>query len=212
MAYTTKMAAALSGATVSQLRHWRRETPAGVVLEPEIATSPTALYSFRDVLALRTCVRLRQLSSLQRVRKAIGNLRDLGEREHLSQYKLVSDGTRIQLVTDEDAVDLTGKPGQRQLVVVMGEIVEPFPIRAGVVIPHLFHPNANVEVDPATQGGHPVVRGTRVPYDLVAELVDDGVAPEKISDFYPAVSADAARDAVAFARYVNSYDLPRRAA
>ena len=79
MAYTTKMAAALSRATTSQLRHWRTETDAGVVLVPGIARSPRVLYSFRDVLVLRTFVHLRNASSLQKIRTALGNLRVLKE-------------------------------------------------------------------------------------------------------------------------------------
>jgi uncharacterized protein (DUF433 family)/DNA-binding transcriptional MerR regulator len=204
------MAAALSGATTSQLRHWRTETDVGVVLVPEIARSPRALYSFRDVLALRTFVHLRNASSLQKIRTALGTLRDLGEREHLSSYRLVTDGRTIQLITDEEAVDLVTKPGQRQVVIVMGEVIEPFPVRAGVVVPHLFHPRKNIEVDPGTQGGHPVIKGTRVPYDAVADLLADGVPPERITDFYPAVSAEAAREAEDFAKYVDSYALAAR--
>ena len=211
MAYTTKMAAALSGATTSQLSHWRRETDVGVLLAPEIADRPRALYSFRDVLALRTCVHLRQALSLQKIRLALGNLRHLGEREHLSSYKLVTDGDTIQFVSDEEAVDLVKRPGQRQVVVAIGDVIEPFPVRAGVVVPHLFHPRDNVEVDPATRGGHPVIKGTRVPYDAVADLLADGVPVERIGEFYPSVSLQAAREAADFAAYVNSYDLAGRA-
>lgn len=211
VAYTTKMAAALSGATTSQLRHWRRETDAGVVLVPEVARSPRALYSFRDVLALRTFVHLRNSSSLQKIRTALGTLRNLGERDHLSSYRLVTDGRTIQLVSDAEAIDLVRKPGQRQVVIVMGDVIEPFPVRAGVVVPHLFHPRKNIEVDPATQGGHPVITGTRVPYDAVAELLEDGVPAERIADFYPAVSVEAAREAADFAKYVDSYELAARA-
>lgn len=53
MAYPTKMAAALSGATVGQLRGWRQDRGHGPFLAPELQTRPRALYSFRDVLALR---------------------------------------------------------------------------------------------------------------------------------------------------------------
>lgn len=90
MAYEPRMAAALSAATLNQLRHWRTVSPRGdVVLVPEIRVRPRVLYSFRDLLALRTCVYLRRRVSLQRIRKAIGKLHDLGEVEHLSAYRLV---------------------------------------------------------------------------------------------------------------------------
>lgn len=42
-----------------------------------------------------------------------------------------------------------------------------------------------------------------MPYDVVASLLDDGVAAEEVAGLYPAVSADAARGALAFARYID---------
>jgi uncharacterized protein (DUF433 family) len=213
VAYAPTMAAALSGATINQLRHWR-DPRTGPLLEPEILTAPRIFYSFRDLLALRTFVHLRRHASLQKIRAAIGNLRDLGEAEHLATYRLESDHAgNIQLVASkEEAVDLGRRPGQRQLLVVMGDVIEPFPVRPGVVVPHLFRPRAHLSVDPETQGGIPVITGTRVPYDAVASLMRDDVPPEKIPDYYPAVSAEAARDALDFALYVDSYDHSPRAA
>lgn len=209
MAYTSRMAAALSGATPSQLQHWRQQGPRGPVLAPEISQHPRALYSFRDLLALRTCVYLRQQASLQRIRTAIGNLRDLGEREHLSNYKLVGAKDSVQLVTEEEAVDLVKRPGQRQVLVVMGDVLEAFPVRAGVIVPALFQPRELITVDPETRGGNPVISGTRVPYEAVASLMEDGVTAEEIADYYPSVSPSAARDARSFALYVNSYSRQR---
>jgi uncharacterized protein (DUF433 family)/DNA-binding transcriptional MerR regulator len=212
LAYTTKMAAALSGATVSQLRHWRSPRT-GPLLAPEIAAAPQAFYSFRDLLALRTFVHLREHASLQRIRAAIGNLRDLGEVQHLASYRLVSDvAGNIQLVTEEEAVDLVRIPGQRQILVVMGDVIEAFPVRAGVVVPHLLQPRKHLAVDPETQGGTPVIAGTRVPYDAVAGLMRDDVAAERIAEYYPGVSSAAAQDALSFAEYVDSYNPAARAA
>jgi uncharacterized protein (DUF433 family)/DNA-binding transcriptional MerR regulator len=210
VAYATKMAAALSGATVSQLRHWRA-TRTGPLLAPEISSTPKVVYSFRDVLALRTFVRLRENASLQKIRTAIGNLRDIGQAEHLASYRLVSDRTgNIQLLTDDEAVSLGRNRGQLQLIAVIGEVIEPFAVRAGVLVPHLLRPRPGLTVDPETQGGTPVIAGTRVPYDAVASLMRDGVPAERITDYYPAVQASAASDALDFARYVDSYDPASR--
>jgi uncharacterized protein (DUF433 family)/DNA-binding transcriptional MerR regulator len=212
MAYATKMTAALSGATVSQLRHWRSPRT-GPLLVPELTAAPRALYSFQDVLALRTFVRLREDASLQKVREAIGNLRGIGEIGHLGSYRLVSDKRgNIQVVTEDQAVNLGKRPGQMQLLAVIGDILEPFPVRSGVVVPHLLQPRPGLAVDPDTQGGIPVIVGTRVPYDAVADLMRDGVSADQIADYYPAVNAAAARDALDFARYVDNYDPAPRAA
>ena len=92
--------------------------------------------------------------------------RDIGEVGHLASCRLVSDkGGNIQLVTEDQAVNPGEKPGQLQLVAVIGEIIEPFAARVGVLVPHLLRPRPGLSVDPETQGGTPVVTGTRVPYD-----------------------------------------------
>jgi uncharacterized protein (DUF433 family)/DNA-binding transcriptional MerR regulator len=206
VAYPVKMAAALSGATVNQLRHWR-SPKTGPLLIPEISAASKMLYSFSDVLALRTVVRLRDATSLQKIRAAIQTLRDLGEADHLASYRLVSDKRGdIQVIRDDDVVNLVSQPGQTQLVAVIGEIIEPFAVRAGVVVPNLLHPRPHLAVDPETQGGTPVIVGTRVPYDAVAGLMRDGVPAAQVADYYPSVTAEAAREALDFARYVDSYE------
>ncbi|MEV5709442.1 DUF433 domain-containing protein [Actinoallomurus sp. NPDC052274] len=211
MAYSTRMAAALSGATVGQLRTWRQDRGNGPILRPELTAKP-ALYSFRDVLALRAFAQLRQDVSLQKIRKALANLKKIGEVDHLSSYSLVADGDSIVLVgADDHATDLVKRPGQR-VIATMADILQEFAPRAGVVVPHLLHPKQHVSVDPETQGGQPVITGTRVPFNVVAELMEDGIPPEKIADYYPGVTADAARDAASFALYVDSYGIGTRSA
>ncbi|WDV32069.1 hypothetical protein OIM90_14310 [Streptomyces sp. AD16] len=108
MSYEPKLAAALSGATLRQLSHWRRASgPKGAVLVPEISSERPILYSFRDVVALRICVQLREEASLQKIRRALNTLReDLGEWEHLSSYKLVAGPDTIYLAEPDHAVDL----------------------------------------------------------------------------------------------------------
>ncbi len=214
MSYEPKMAAALSGATLRQLAHWRRASGAnGAVLVPELSAARPILYSFRDVVALRACVQLRQETSLQKIRRALNTLRvDLGEREHLSNYRLVAGPDTIYLADSDHAVDLV----RRKSNVVIHDLVDvlaPF-YRNGRHIPDLLKPRPHVSVDPGVRGGEPVIEGTRVPAAEVAALVRDAIPPERIGEFYPGVSAEAARDAADFTDYVDSYtdNTSRRAA
>ncbi|MEV7357292.1 MULTISPECIES: DUF433 domain-containing protein [unclassified Kitasatospora] len=206
MSYEPKLAAALSGATLRQLSHWRRATgERGAVLVPEISTSRPILYSFRDVVALRVCVRLREEASLQKIRRALSTLREgLDEGEHLSAYRLVAGGDTIYLADPDHAVDLVRSKGN---VVIhdMVDVLAPF-YRGGRRIPDLLEPRPHVSIDPAVRGGEPVVEGTRIPATEVAALLRDGVPPEQIGDYYPGVTAEAARDAADFADYVDSYE------
>ena len=139
-AYPTTMAAALSGATVSQLRYWRSERT-GPLLVPEVRAAPGALYSFRDVLALRTFVQLRAHASLQKIRAAVDGLRGIGEAGHLASYRLVCDRAgNIQLITDDEVVSLGRRNrGQLQLLAVNGDVIEPIAVRA-IGVPHLLRP------------------------------------------------------------------------
>jgi uncharacterized protein (DUF433 family) len=67
----------------------------------------------------------------------------------------------------------------------------------------LFEPEPGVRIDPDVRGEYPVIDGTRVPYDLVAALLADGMKPSDVAAFYPSVTPHAARGALAFARYVD---------
>ena len=91
MAYEPRMAAALSGATLAQLAYWRKpQQGKNAILRPEISARRPIAYSFRDIVAQRTFVYLREARPLQRIRKALNTLSELGETQHLSEYKLVA--------------------------------------------------------------------------------------------------------------------------
>lgn len=209
MAYGTRMTAALTGATPRQLRYWRKEP---VVFAPELSDRPP-LYSFRDLVALRSFVYLRRKVSLQRIREAVRSLRDLGNLAHLSTYTLVAQGKSV-VVVDTDGLrgrDLVDRPGQPVLfVATLDAVLASFPV-GDTQVPDLRRPRDQISVHPSVHRGHPVVEGTRVAYDLVAGLVRDGVSPEDVGDYYPGVSAGAARDAVAFADYVDHFAVRRAA-
>lgn len=205
MAFGVRIAAALSGATPAQLGYWRKSIDRGgnPLLVPEISADRPVLYSFRDVIALRSFVFLRADVSLQKIRRATANLYELGYREHLSKYTVVrTEDGGIALVESDYAIDLVRNPGQ-QILAAMSDVLAPFFLeQRSVQVPAFFQPRPMLTVDRGIRGGHPVISGTRVPYELVAGLIADGVPPENIGDFYPSVTAEGARDADDFAHYV----------
>jgi uncharacterized protein (DUF433 family)/DNA-binding transcriptional MerR regulator len=211
MSYPPVVVAALSGASLRQLSYWRSpRSGASPLLAPQIHQRGSwVAYSFQDVVVLRTFVYLRaRRVPLQRVRKAVQHLREMGETEHLSSYRLAALGRDVVWkVTGQSAVDLTGEPGQ-QVIAEMVDILAAFPSAQHREVVPLLRPKPGVAVDPEVRGGYPVIEGTRVPYDVVAALVEDGLAPEDVSDFYPSVGPDAALGALAFARYVDEYRGP----
>jgi uncharacterized protein (DUF433 family) len=87
-------------------------------------------------------------------------------------------------------------------VVKLGDVMRSFPLD-DIEVPDLAHPREQIAVEPEVRRGFPVVKGTRIAYALVAELVRDGVPPEEMKHHYAGVSAAAARDAASFASYVD---------
>jgi uncharacterized protein (DUF433 family) len=157
------------------------------------------LYSFRDLVALRTFARLRSEVSLQRVRKALATLDMLELTEHPSKYQLVAHGESIALVDKDAAIDLVVAP-TTEVMVEMVDVFREFMNRSDLTVVDFKHPRPELEVNLGRLGGWPTIRGTRVPYDAVVNLVADGdVTPEEVSEYYPSVSASAVADAVAFA-------------
>jgi uncharacterized protein (DUF433 family) len=206
VAYPIPLTAALSGATVDQLAYWRRHTTTHPpLLEPEAKRSGRYLYSWADVVALRSIVYLRQVKSLPRIRRAVKTLRSLepGEWGHLANYKLVATGTSIVVVTPSgEVLDVDEHPGTVMEEVLLRDVLGGFEREDGRRVPAMARPRDHLSVDPGILGGYPVVAGTRVPFDVVAGLADDGYSDAEIIELYPSVRSASIADARSFAQDV----------
>lgn len=63
-----------------------------------------------------------------------------------------------------------------------------------------------VTVDPAIMAGKPVIRGTRVPVELVVRLLSQGVTEAELLDDYPHLRREDLRAALAYAASVLSHE------
>jgi len=65
-----------------------------------------------------------------------------------------------------------------------------------------------VEINPEVMGGKPVIRGTRVPVEIVLRKLGAGMTPEEIIHDHPRLTVDDIRAAQAFAAdYLADEDL-----
>jgi uncharacterized protein (DUF433 family) len=206
MAFPVPLTSALSGATKAQLAYWRRRTRAHPpLLVPSAQIGGRFLYSWADLVALRSLVYLRQEKSLPRIRKAVAMLQALEseEWEHLAEYRLIRTAKTIVVWTPRgEIVDLEQVPGAMLDEILMADVLGPFKSASGRNVPELRQPKPQLTVDPAVLGGYPVVSGTRVPYDIVAGLADDGLSDADIVQLYPSVAPSAVSDALVFAQDV----------
>ena len=201
MSFPVDITSALTGATKRQLQNWR--SGAAPLLVPEYGIRPQALYSFRDLLALRTVAKLRKETSLQKIRRAFRALQDMDLTEHPSSYTLIARDNSIYLVEGSaDATDLVKHPGQRVLA-TLDDVFAPFLNFREDPVVNFIHPRERLEVREGRIGGWPTIRDTRVPFDTIACLVATGDIPaSEVSEHYPTVSASDVADAVDFRRQI----------
>lgn len=56
-----------------------------------------------------------------------------------------------------------------------------------------------IEIDPAVMLGKPVIRGTRIPVELLLRKLAEGATTEEVHDAYPRLSSEDVRAALAYA-------------
>lgn len=112
--FTADQAIRFTGCTPHQLRYWDKIN----LVRPAVQATGgrpgvRRLYSFRDVVALRSVRSLLESGmSLQRVRRAYDYLRKrAGLEEHLASLRLTAEGDSILARSDDDIVDAL-KEGQ----------------------------------------------------------------------------------------------------
>lgn len=203
VSYPLNLTVVLTGATASQLRRWR---DSGLVV-PEVRPYRPPTYSFRDLILLRSVVFLRAHTSSQRIHRAFDNLRkirdDVGNPafafEHPSQFRFGVDDDTIYLGTEDgEAIDILKKVGHSTLF-SFEDMLGAFRNFKETPVPQLSRPSAHLELRPSRMSGWPTIESTRVPFDVIARLVDfETVQPHDVEAFYPGVSPAAALDAVEF--------------
>ncbi len=69
-----------------------------------------------------------------------------------------------------------------------------------------------IEVDPKKLGGKPVIKGTRVPVQIILEYVEDGATIDEILDDYPHLTRDAVREVIRLAKIAHESVSKRKLA
>jgi uncharacterized protein (DUF433 family) len=63
-----------------------------------------------------------------------------------------------------------------------------------------------IEVNPKVMLGKPVIRGTRIPVELLLRKIGEGATDEELLDAYPRLTREDLRAAVAYAADVVAFD------
>jgi uncharacterized protein (DUF433 family) len=185
--FTEDQAVALAGVTRRQLGYWR-ETD---VFQPQIEADPEDfLFTFRDLVGLRTLASLRRRVSLQELRK-VGRWLRKNYRDPWSSLRFYIVGRRIQF---DDP-----KSGRRLDTLPAGQVVVPIELRQvakatkGAVLLFLRRSKKDVGQLRKTRGvarSATVVAGTRIPTSAIWSLHERGGVDGILKEYPTLTRAD----------------------
>jgi len=120
--YRGPTACAAAGITTRQLEYWARTGLVEPSVRPPHGSSPLCLYSFRDILVLKTVKRLLDTGiSLHQIRAAVQHLRGRGT-DDLAEVTLMSDGIYVYECTSADEVVDLLAVGQGVFGIALGRV------------------------------------------------------------------------------------------
>jgi len=192
--YQANRAAALSGVPKSSVHYWACEG----VLIPSISAERVKLWSYADLLGLRTIYWLRQekrspeghtvpKTPMSRVREALAELREVAQRLACEEPLgvAVDRAGRIVMLEEGEATQAPG--GQGLLDGELLDLTGPFATEAGLLGPDLRCPRPHLRILPGKLGGSPHLEGTRLATEALGALADRGLPEAKIYRLYPTV-------------------------
>jgi len=208
-AYAAERAAALSGVPRSTVHYWARNA----ILVPSVSPTKVKLWSYADLMGLRTIHWLRQRkittegwdvprTAMPAVRTALKMLRELDLdlwTEDGGPSVAVDPGGKIFVRTREadefNPGEFETPAGERPLHPDLLDLIDPFKTRT-THGPDLQKPRAHLRIVPGKLSGSPHVAHTRLETITIASLRDRGFRTEKIERLYPAVEPIAFVEAI----------------
>ncbi len=199
-AFSIERVGALTGLSVRQLRYWDKTK----VYEPELANGSkrqaySRIYSFRDVVGLRTLAQLRKRIPLQELRR-VGEWLKERYSHPWSSLRFGILGRRIVFGDPKTGEIISTRPaGQRVLTVFE---LEPVVADVRMAIRRLNERGTEeigrVMRDRHIMGNAPVLAGTRIPTSVIWDFYTSGSSPDVIREMYPQLTIRDVDAAIAY--------------
>lgn len=203
-AYVADRAAALSGVPMSTVHYWARKE----ILVPSVSAERVKLWSYADLMGLRTIYWLRQTkrapdgrdvprTTMPVVRRALDSLRELDLR------LWTDEGGPAVAVDRSGSVYLRTGPGRVEtlagawpLDAELLDLIEPFSTTEATEGPNLQSPRPHLRIVPGKLAGSPHIVSSRIETVAIAALSDRGFDRERIHTLYPIVAPVAIGEAI----------------
>ncbi len=203
LAFTVEHVARLTGLSPRQLRYWAETeffVPSMAVGGPR---SPYGrIYSFRDVVGLRTIAVLRKEREipLQELRKISDELAAV-RAAPWSSLRIYVYGKTIAFGDPVTGVPVSTRPfGQTPIVVALEPIVHDMRIAAARLAKRTPEQYGKIERHRYVVHNEPIVAGTRIPTIAIRNLSEAGYSETDILREYPRLTAADVRAALDFER------------
>jgi uncharacterized protein (DUF433 family) len=210
-AYAAERASALSGVPRSTVHYWAREE----ILIPSISPTKVKLWSYPDLMGLRTIYWLRKrklgtdgwdvpATTMKAVRRALRMLREDLDLELWTENGgpsvRVNPSGEIFILAREAGPETLA--GQRPLDPDMFDLIAPFETPVSRA-PDLAKPRPHLRIVPGKLSGSPHIAHTRIETLAIAALADRGFDSAKIERLYPAARPVALVEAVDLERQLS---------
>lgn len=202
-AYTADRAAALSGVPKSTVHYWAREE----ILVPRISSVRIKLWSYSDLMSLRTIAWLRATktapdgqdvpaTAMRAVRRALKQLAEL-------DLDLWAEDRGPSVAVDRHGaivLNVEAQPehlgGQQVLDADQLQLLLPFEISPVLRGPDLVAPRPRLRIVPGKLSGAPHIYRTRIETEALAALARRGMTTDRIVLLYPAIDQADVGDAL----------------
>jgi uncharacterized protein (DUF433 family) len=198
LAFTSQQVRTLTGLSEHQLRYWDRTGFFSPQFPGEGGRPFDRLYSFRDVVGLRTVAQLRGRVPLQGLRR-IGQWLHERYDSPWSSLTFYIAGDRVYFSDPSTGARVATNPE--------GQIAQPFEMEAvarevSSAVERMQRRGADeigrIERRKYVSGNRPVLAGTRIPTRAIREFHDAGYSTEAILREYPDLTEQDVRGALAF--------------
>ena len=186
-AFTSKKVMALTGLSARQLQYWDEQGFLSPSLRRREGKGRRRLYDFRDLVSLRVAAQLRQVVTLQLIRRTVEHLCALDYDAPLSTQRWWAVKGEVYF-EEADQVRGAREPGQ---AIVEGTIDLPVIVHdlESAIVKLDERPHGKVERRRGALGSKPLIAGTRIPVESLQRLRRDGADEAEILTLYPDLSA-----------------------
>jgi uncharacterized protein (DUF433 family) len=182
-AFTADRVRELTGLSKRQIQYWDEQDFIRPSLTSRQGRGRRRLYSFRDLVALRTAAEIRSAVSLQLIRKVDAYLRQLDYEHPMAEiaFEIVGDDLFFE---EAGAVRHARRPQQTilRVTVPFAHLVNDLERRIAKLDRRAV---GKLERRRSTLGGKLLIAGTRIPVATIQRMRDDGASVAAILKLFP---------------------------